>query len=196
MAGKSKSKPKNASEKAPDTQAPTASRAGRKKNKEAADIIDIDLDHDSGEKERANSIPWADNPAWISKAVDHLASTPEFRIKLFSDSTEDASTEGRKKLQGKESKINMFSKLAEVIFTDEATASEDIRTAYTQDKGRYAKSLQQQFARCVNYPNLVCCTNIAVRLKKQYSKLIKGLYQTGGGLKPEDQQSNLIGMWF
>lgn len=30
-------------------------------------------------------------------------------------------------------------------------------------------------------------------LKTEYSKHVKELYQTGGGLKPEDQQSNLIG---
>jgi hypothetical protein len=38
-------------------------------------------------------------------------------------------------------------------------------------------------------------TNLILRLKKQYSVHVKGLYQTGGGLKAQDQQDNLIGVF-
>ncbi|KAJ7848962.1 hypothetical protein B0H14DRAFT_2313774, partial [Mycena olivaceomarginata] len=51
-------------------------------------------------KERASNIPWADNPGWIGKAIEYLTDNPQFRLKLFSDSTEDATKEGRKKHQG------------------------------------------------------------------------------------------------
>ncbi|KAJ7350852.1 hypothetical protein DFH08DRAFT_806833 [Mycena albidolilacea] len=176
MTGKSKSKPKNTSEKALDTQAPTASHASwKKKDKEATDIININIMTAA----RRNRL----TPSHGLKAVNHLASTLEFCIKLFSDSIEDALTEGRKKLQEKESKINMFSKLAEGIFTNEATTSEKICTAYKQDvKYQFPIGIRQSISG-------------DIILKKQYSKLIKGLYQTGGGLKPlepKDQQSNLI----
>ncbi|KAJ7302155.1 hypothetical protein DFH08DRAFT_759748 [Mycena albidolilacea] len=146
---------------------------------------------DSGEKDsdkkRASEIPWAKNPDWLAKAVEYLTNNPAFRIKLFSDSTEDATSEGRKKHVGKESKINMYSTLAQHVFGDSNTGpegdedivevvSEEYRAAYAADSSRYAKSTQQQFS----------------RLKTEYSKHVKELYQTGGGLKPEDQQSNLI----
>ncbi|KAJ7746212.1 hypothetical protein B0H14DRAFT_2275626, partial [Mycena olivaceomarginata] len=93
----------------------------------------------------------------------------------FSDSTEDATKEGRKKHQGKESKIIMYRTLADAVFVKD-TVPEEMVQGYETDKTRYVKSLQQQFA----------------RLKKQYSVHVKGLYQTGGGLKAQDQQDNLI----
>ncbi|KAF8198227.1 hypothetical protein K438DRAFT_1538273, partial [Mycena galopus ATCC 62051] len=63
------------------------------------------------DKKRATGIPWADNPDWVAKAVKYLTNNPAFRIKLFSDSMEEATKEGRKKYVGKESKINMYSTL-------------------------------------------------------------------------------------
>ncbi|KAJ7909203.1 hypothetical protein B0H13DRAFT_1549172, partial [Mycena leptocephala] len=147
------------------------------------DIVEV-ADNDSGGKEstkdRSNVIPWAENPAWLGRAIEHLTTDSSFRLKLFSDSTEDANKEDRQKKQAKESKINMYSTLADVVFKDEAVVSEEVREDYAQDSSRYAKSLQQQFA----------------RLKKGYTVHVKTLYQTGGGLKPADQQSNLIGEIF
>ncbi|KAJ3845762.1 hypothetical protein EV368DRAFT_7783, partial [Lentinula lateritia] len=61
-------------------------------------------------------IEWGDNPGWIRKAIQYLINNIEFRLKLFSDSTVDAKAEDRKKSQGKEGKINMFSTLAVHIF--------------------------------------------------------------------------------
>ncbi|KAF9064474.1 hypothetical protein BDP27DRAFT_1154770, partial [Rhodocollybia butyracea] len=61
-------------------------------------------------------IEWVDNPSWIHKALQYLNDNVEFRLKLFSDSTADAKAEDRKKSQGKEGKINMFSTLAEHVF--------------------------------------------------------------------------------
>ncbi|KAJ7754749.1 hypothetical protein B0H14DRAFT_2979084 [Mycena olivaceomarginata] len=136
------------------------------------------------EKERASTISWADNPGWVTKAVNYLTDNPSFRIKLFSDSTEDATNDGRKRIVGKESKINMYSTLAHEIFKEqpEDAPLEDnvvlakVCASYKADPGRFAKPLQQQFA----------C------LKKNYSTHKKTLVQTGGGLKPKDQQNNLI----
>ncbi|KAJ6490010.1 hypothetical protein C8R45DRAFT_767089, partial [Mycena sanguinolenta] len=110
------------------------------------------------------------------RAVEYLTTEQAFRLRLFSDSMEDATVKGRKKVVGKESKINMYGTLAEAVFTDEAVITEEVREDYSKDPLRYAKSLQQQFS----------------RLKTAYRDHVKTLYQTGGGLKPEDQQSNLI----
>ncbi|KAJ7862093.1 hypothetical protein B0H14DRAFT_2740782 [Mycena olivaceomarginata] len=168
---------------------------GKKKNAKSdqptrAEAVDIPDDSDTGEKdekERAGTISWADNPGWVTKAVNYLIDNSSFRIKLFSDSTEDATNDGRKRIVGKESKINMYGTLAHEIFkelpedappedTEDDVVSAEVRAAYKDNPIRFAKSLQQQFA----------------RLKKSYSAHKKTLVQTGGGLKPEDQQNNLI----
>ncbi|KAH7871191.1 uncharacterized protein C8R40DRAFT_1239977 [Lentinula edodes] len=129
-------------------------------------------------KERAKPIEWGDNPGWIRKAIQYLINNVEFRLKLFSDSTVDAKAEDRKKSQGKEGKINMFSTLAAHIFTsnDEPIAQQEWRDEYAKDPHRFATSLQQQFA----------------KLKKTYSKHVRRLKDTGGGLLPEDQAQNII----
>ncbi|KAJ3912086.1 hypothetical protein F5877DRAFT_85193 [Lentinula edodes] len=105
-------------------------------------------------KERAKPIEWGDNPV-------------------------DAKAEDRKKSQGKEGKINMFSTLAAHIFTsndEPIIAQQEWRDEYAKDPHRFATSLQQQFA----------------KLKKTYSKHVHRLKDTGGGLLPEDQAQNII----
>ncbi|KAJ7793596.1 hypothetical protein B0H14DRAFT_2224560, partial [Mycena olivaceomarginata] len=67
-------------------------------------------------KDRNSVISWADNPAWLSRAIEHLTTDSSFRLKLFSDSMEDANKEVRQKKQAKESKINMYGTLADVVF--------------------------------------------------------------------------------
>ncbi|KAJ6447722.1 hypothetical protein C8R45DRAFT_762009, partial [Mycena sanguinolenta] len=56
------------------------------------------------------------NLAWMTQAVEYLTTEQAFRLRLFSDSTEDATVKGRKKVVGKESKINMYGTLAEAVF--------------------------------------------------------------------------------
>ncbi|KAK7006869.1 hypothetical protein R3P38DRAFT_2554979, partial [Favolaschia claudopus] len=109
--------------------------------------------------------------------VDYLTDNPAFRLKLFSDSTEDAKAEGRGKKQSKESKIGMYGLLCDHIFAGPEVMEGE--NEQDEEEGRFAKSLQQQFA----------------RLKPKYSKAVKKLYATGGGLKPEDVQANLIGKY-
>ncbi|KAJ7896726.1 hypothetical protein B0H14DRAFT_3605207 [Mycena olivaceomarginata] len=160
-------KPKNPIKETP----PSVSRpAGRsKKGTNSEDIVEV-IDSDSGGKEstkdRNSVISWANNPAWLSRAIEHLTTDSSFHLKLFSDSTEDANKEVRQK-KASEGKQDQY---------DEATVSQEVQEDYAQNSSRYAKSLQQQFA----------------RLKKTYTSYVKTLYQTGGGLKPADQQSNLI----
>ncbi|KAF8186837.1 hypothetical protein K438DRAFT_1595773 [Mycena galopus ATCC 62051] len=159
----------------------------KKTTNKATDAKSDSSEKDASDKKRATGIPWVENPDWLAKAVEYLTNNPPFRIKLFSDSTEDATNEGRKKHVDKESKINMYSTLADHVFNDPdpdsedgddtaGVVSEEHCTAYAADPSRYAKSMQHQFS----------------RLKTEYSKHVKALYPTGGGLKPEDQQSNLI----
>jgi hypothetical protein len=86
-----------------------------------AEAVDIPDDSNSGEKDEkecTSTISWADNPGWVMKAVNYLTDNPSFRIKLFSDSTEDATNNGRKRIVRKESKINMYSTLVHEIFKE------------------------------------------------------------------------------
>ncbi|KAJ7584194.1 hypothetical protein C8J56DRAFT_893787 [Mycena floridula] len=116
-------------------------------------------------KKRDPGLKWDKNPDWTSRAVDYLVQHPAFRCRLFSDSTSEANAEGRKSI--------MFANLAQAIFDnipDQAT-----QAAYKADSQKYARSTQQHFS----------------RLKKQYMGAVKQLYQTGGGLKPDDIIENL-----
>ncbi|KAF7366981.1 hypothetical protein MSAN_00956800 [Mycena sanguinolenta] len=160
--------------------APRTSNRPKVPTKRADETVDVESDNggkaaEKSKKERAAIIPWGENPLWISTAVEYLTNNPEFRLRLFSDSTEEATKEGRKKQQGKESKINLYGTLADAIF-QKNKVTQDVWEDYEKGKHRYAKSLQQQFS----------C------LKKEYSAHVQTLYQTGGGLKPEDTQNNLI----
>jgi hypothetical protein len=83
-----------------------------------------DSSEKDSDKKCASKIPWAKNPDWLAKAVEYLTNNPAFCIKLFSDSMEDATSEGRKKHVGKESKINMYSTLAQHVFGDSNTGAE------------------------------------------------------------------------
>jgi hypothetical protein len=79
---------------------PPVSRPGgrSKKRMNSEDIVEV-ADSDSGGKEstkdRSNVIPWAENPAWLGRAIEHLTTDSSFHLKLFSDSTEDANKEDR-----------------------------------------------------------------------------------------------------
>ncbi|CAK5267610.1 unnamed protein product [Mycena citricolor] len=178
---------------------------------------DDTIEVEDGKRSKGDSIPWEKNPAWIAKAIEFLVDNPSFRRKLYSDSTSDATAQGRVKVQGKTTKLQMYEmmmdyvagvKSAEEMKEDAAKAAsgskdsdglvaEDKETGgedtddeanntgvlspenvamYLGNRERFAKSLQQQFS----------------RMKKQYGTHVKTLYDTGGGVKSEEEQANLI----
>ena len=51
---------------------------------------------------RQNPILWNSNKHWTHRAIEFLLGNPNFRIKLFSDSTSKAKSVDRKKVQAKE----------------------------------------------------------------------------------------------
>ncbi|KAF7372052.1 hypothetical protein MVEN_00063500 [Mycena venus] len=118
----------------------------------------------------------ADNPKWLSLAVEYLTNNVSFRTGLFSDSTEDANAEGRDKKVAKNKKIISFGTIADYIFRH-AEVSQEWKDEYEAKPSHFAKSLQQQFS----------------KLKSEYRDHVQTLYATGGGLEPEDVQANLIG---
>ncbi|KAF8511376.1 hypothetical protein JB92DRAFT_2725884 [Gautieria morchelliformis] len=47
-------------------------------------------------KKCSHEIPWAKNPDWTWRLIDYLEQNPDFRRKLFSDATKDATADQRK----------------------------------------------------------------------------------------------------
>ncbi|KAH6903923.1 hypothetical protein BKA70DRAFT_1298872 [Coprinopsis sp. MPI-PUGE-AT-0042] len=149
----------------------TSSRAAGKAEK----VVTDDDNPATEQKPRNTSIPWDANKEWIKTAITYLLENPKKRLKLFSDSTGDAKAEGRKKVQASEGKIILYGELAEYIFVTSNTVEECWKEDFKANKTRYAKSLQQQFA----------------RLKKKYREYRRQFLDTGGGVKEGDLADNL-----
>ncbi|CAK5274958.1 unnamed protein product, partial [Mycena citricolor] len=166
---------------------------------------DNEVEVEETKRTKGDSVPWGKNPSWIAKAIEYLTNNPEFRMKLFSDSTSDAAAQSRAKVQGKETKVGMYEIIMDFVagvpsaseMEEEAKVKSESGSAdheaesneeetgvlgpewkakYLADRGSLARSLQQQFS----------------RMKKTYSGHVSKLYATGGGLRPEDDQANLI----
>ncbi|KAF8891585.1 hypothetical protein CPB84DRAFT_1632906, partial [Gymnopilus junonius] len=65
---------------------------------------------------RPPKLEWVKNPDWTWSLIAYLTNHVAFRIKLFSDSTADASKEGRSKAVAKDGKAQQYATLAEGIF--------------------------------------------------------------------------------
>ncbi|KAF9536441.1 hypothetical protein CPC08DRAFT_771567 [Agrocybe pediades] len=118
-------------------------------------------------------ILWDSNKHWTQRAINYLLNTPKFRIKLFSDSTSQAKSTSRVKIQAKEGKLILFEELADHIFSQDEDKA--VQKAYQADKSKYAKSTKQQFT----------------RLKKTYQQYRAEFKVTGGGVKEGDDAINL-----
>ncbi|KIJ43160.1 hypothetical protein M422DRAFT_170247, partial [Sphaerobolus stellatus SS14] len=113
--------------------------------------------------------------------IKYLTNNPNFRCKLFSDSTCEAKESGQKKNQGKDGKSQMHLVLAAEVFGKSMDL--DLLNHYTLNPTKHGKSVGQNLA----------------RLKKTYSDHLKGLGKTGAGLVPENvtpgsEIANKIGM--
>ncbi|KIJ22682.1 hypothetical protein M422DRAFT_103583, partial [Sphaerobolus stellatus SS14] len=65
---------------------------------------------------KSKRILWDSNSAWTLSVIEYLTDNPNFRRKLFSDSTREAKESGRKKNQGKDGKSQMHLVLAAEVF--------------------------------------------------------------------------------
>lgn len=101
-------------------------------------------------KIRAKPIKWDENREWTQLAINYLTANETFRRKLFSDSTSDAQTEKRRKVQASEGKTILYGELAAVVFQSPDIDTE-IAEEYSADPSRFAKSTQQQFARYIHF---------------------------------------------
>ncbi|KAJ7862337.1 hypothetical protein B0H14DRAFT_3863136 [Mycena olivaceomarginata] len=167
---KSRAKPKEAS---PPSPSPPPARKSRGS---ADDEGEVEVT--SGKQPR-QVVNWVKNPHWTSAATAYLAEHPDFRRKLFSDSTADAARDGRKsRLQNRESSSSGMNLLS--------TSSRTIPTSRPVT----------QIARR-NMPRLSKLV-FAGELKNEYKDLLAKLGATGAGLNPADirpgsQIAGLIG---
>ncbi|KAF9461341.1 hypothetical protein BDZ94DRAFT_1124759, partial [Collybia nuda] len=67
-------------------------------------------------KARTPPVSWRSNPQWTDKMVAYLSELPDFRRKLFSDSTGAARKESRWKVTAKDGKAQQYAVLADAIF--------------------------------------------------------------------------------
>ncbi|KAH7911778.1 hypothetical protein BJ138DRAFT_979870, partial [Hygrophoropsis aurantiaca] len=105
-----------------------------------------------------------------SRLIAWCRENPIDRIKLFSDSLEDAKEDGRDKAQAKGSKSEFYLKIAKAVF----------------DSDDEEQAVRDHF---LKYPNDFV-TPVASRfktLKSKYNTFNSELKQTGAGLRAEDE---------
>ncbi|KAJ7050203.1 hypothetical protein C8F01DRAFT_1179733 [Mycena amicta] len=136
------------------------------------------LDDTDPKKQRALAILWDKNPDWTWIAISVLKDDSSLRLKLFSDSTQDANSEGRRKTVGADGKKQLYKAFAKQTFehNDMVTKHATVAEAYLKDPERYASSLQQRFD----------------RLRKLYREARGKLKETGRGVVPGDGAVNSI----
>ena len=113
-------------------------RKSRAKPKE-----DVDAQVDAPKSKRSPDIQWAKNPDWTYTLISYLGDHVSFCLKLFSDSTADATKEGRAKHTAKDGKIQQYAVLAKHIFADEPGQS----SLYLQNPGRYGTAVETRLRR-------------------------------------------------
>ncbi|CAK5270459.1 unnamed protein product [Mycena citricolor] len=165
------------------------------------DIIEVEDGKPSG-KAKADSIPWEKNPAWIAKAIEFLTNNPHFRVKLYSDSTSNATTQGRAKLQGKTTKLQMYETMMDYVAGVKSAEEmkEEAASAGSKDRGGdnvAAETKSDGDGKDRKNIGVLGPKWTALYLAdrerlKIYGTHVKTLYSTSGGLLPEDDQANLI----
>ncbi|KAG6371205.1 hypothetical protein JVT61DRAFT_9829 [Boletus reticuloceps] len=106
---------------------------------------------------------------------------PDLRLKLFSDSTQDAIRQGRTRKQMSASKDSYYQQIAQHIFTNDRDPV--VRQAYSADPLSFVKTIKGRFA----------------KLKTKYNTFNKELGYSGAGITVEQMledpnKRNLLGM--
>ncbi|KAJ7233813.1 hypothetical protein C8J57DRAFT_1532137 [Mycena rebaudengoi] len=168
----SPSKAKSRARKKPVT-SPSASpskptRAPSSRKPKAPKRADADVDDGKAGKSSGPHIYWDKDTSRTERLLDWLDNNPADRQKLFSDSTKDASKEGRKARKASGAKTIYYTKIADAVFSVDADPA--VREAFKKDSTPYVRSVE----------------NYVSRLKSEYHDFNTELGQTGAGLKYED----------
>jgi hypothetical protein len=98
---------------------------------------------DAPKCKRSPDIQWAKNPDWTYTLIAYLGDHVSFRLKLLSDSTADATKEGRPKQTAKDGKVQQYAVLAKHIFADEPGQS----SLFLQNPGRFGIAVETRLRR-------------------------------------------------
>ncbi|KAJ7887972.1 hypothetical protein B0H13DRAFT_2342151 [Mycena leptocephala] len=147
---------------------PREKAASKRKVKAPKKADEVEEKENDGGDSGAARVFWDKDATRTERLLDWLTVNVDDRLKLFSDSTQDANEQGRKKQTGKTTKMAYYLKMADAVFS--VDASDTVRADYVENPNRYARSVE----------------NYLGRLRKRYRDINNELGQTGAGLKPED----------
>jgi hypothetical protein len=85
----------------------------------------------------------------MNRLLDWLESNPTDRIRLFSDSLQEAKVENRKKITGKESKLYIYHKITHAIFS--VDENQVIRENYTNYLDKFSRAVENRLQMYVSY---------------------------------------------
>ncbi|KAK7022515.1 hypothetical protein R3P38DRAFT_2532783 [Favolaschia claudopus] len=125
---------------APDP--PPARTSNRTKNKPAADDDDVVEVVAKSSRSNGTQVNWMKSPHWTHSMATYLTENPDFRRKLFSDSTAAAKKEGRQKKVAKDGKPVQCGTLAKHIFEKDPKEAE----GYARNPSKYAGAYQGHLA--------------------------------------------------
>ena len=98
-----------------------------------------------------HKVEWAKNPDWTWSLIAYLTDHPTFKTKLFSDSTADASKEGRNKAVAKDGRPQQYAVLAKHIFENDTKES----SFFKKTPGKYTSSVETRLRRSILSPLLL-----------------------------------------
>jgi hypothetical protein len=128
----------------------------------------------------APDIQWVKNPNWTDTLLEYLHDNVAFRIKLFSDSTADATKQARVKLTAKDGKVQQYATLAKHIFATEPGQS----SLYLQNPSRFGTAVETRLRRCVFLAVHVYIATKRIQSQIRLYWLFKGARKHGSRPRP------------
>jgi hypothetical protein len=126
---------------------PREKAASKRKVKAPKETDEVEEKENDGGDSGAARVFWDKDVTRTERLLDWLTVNADDRLKLFSDSTQDANEQGRKKQTGKTTKMAYYLKMADAVFS--VDASDTVRADYVENPNRYARSVENYLGRCV-----------------------------------------------
>jgi hypothetical protein len=117
------------------------------KKKDASDDNDSDNSDTAAASSQAPRIYWDKDTTQTDRLLDWLDENPADCQKLFSDSSQDARVESRKRQVAKRSKTHFHAKMAAAVFS--VDARREVCDDFMVNPDKYVKSVENQIGTCV-----------------------------------------------
>lgn len=119
-------------------------KRSRAKKKDHAAPADSSESREDGKGTKAAKIYWDKDTSRTDRLIEYLNDNPEDRQKLFSDSSQDAKAESRRRRVAKGSKNVFYAKIADAVFSVDADKS--VREDFAKNSEKYAKSVENRIS--------------------------------------------------